>query len=72
VALTGVAGPEPEDGIEPGLVWIGLDADDVNHARSITAPPDRAIVRRWAEQAALDLLRRYLIGARLPAGPSLV
>jgi hypothetical protein len=53
-------------------VWIGLDADDVNHARSITAPPDRVIVRRWAEQAALDLLRRYLIGARLPAGPSLV
>jgi nicotinamide-nucleotide amidase len=72
LSLTGVAGPDPEDGVEPGLVWIGLDAEDVRHARSITAPADRAIVRRWAEQAALDLLRRYLTGAPLPGGPSLV
>ena len=72
LSLTGVAGPDPEDGIDPGLVWIGLDADDAHHARSIAAPADRAIVRRWAEQAALDLLRRYLIGARLPGDPSLV
>ncbi len=72
LSLTGAAGPEPHDGAEVGLVWIGLDADDVRHARSITAPADRAIVRRWAEQAALDLLRRYLVGAALPTGRSLV
>jgi hypothetical protein len=29
-------------------------------------PGERVRVRRWAEQAALDLLRRYLEGVSLP------
>jgi hypothetical protein len=29
-------------------------------------PGERARVRRWAEQAGLDLVRRYLEGAGLP------
>ncbi len=27
LALTGVGGPEPVDGIEPGTVWVGVHAD---------------------------------------------
>jgi len=72
VSLTGAAGPEPHDGAEPGTVWIGLDADDVTHARGYVAPGDRARVRLWAEQAALDLVRRYLDGSALPEGGRII
>jgi competence/damage-inducible protein CinA-like protein len=72
VSLTGSAGPEPHDGAPPGTVWIALEADDVAHARELRTPGDRATVLRWSEQAALDLLRRYLGGLPLPSGPSLV
>ncbi|MBA3763902.1 MAG: competence/damage-inducible protein A [Actinobacteria bacterium] len=66
VSLTGAAGPDPHDGAEPGTVWIGLEADDVSHARGYVASGDRTRVRRWAEQSALDMVRRYLEGGRLP------
>jgi nicotinamide mononucleotide (NMN) deamidase PncC len=66
LALTGAAGPTPHDGAEPGTVWIALDADDRTHARGFVASGDRTRVRRWTEQAGLDLVRRYLEGARLP------
>ena len=66
VALTGAAGPEPHDGAEPGTVWVGLDADGRTHQRRITAPGERSTVVRWAEQAALDLVRRHLSGYELP------
>jgi nicotinamide-nucleotide amidase len=72
VSLTGSAGPEPHGGAAPGVVWIALEANDVAHARELHAPGDRATVQRWSEQAALDLVRRYLAGLRLPSGPSLV
>jgi nicotinamide-nucleotide amidase len=67
VSLTGAAGPEPHAGAEPGTVWIGLDADGVQHARGYVSKGEREQVRRWAEQAALDLVRRHLEGRPLPA-----
>jgi nicotinamide-nucleotide amidase len=66
LSLTGAAGPEPHGGAEPGTVWIAIDADDVHHARGFHVPGERFRVRRWAEQAALDLVRRYLEGVPLP------
>ena len=63
LSLTGVAGPEPHGGQPPGQIWIALDADDAHEARGFRAPGDREQVRRWAEQSALDLLRRYLQGS---------
>jgi nicotinamide-nucleotide amidase len=66
LSLTGAAGPEGHDGAPPGTVWIGLDAGDRTHQRRIRAPGDRAMVVRWSEQAALDLLRRFLQGRPLP------
>ena len=66
VALTGAAGPEPLGGAEPGVVWVALDAGDRSHQRSLRWPGDRAFVRRLAEQAALDLVRRYLQDLPLP------
>jgi nicotinamide-nucleotide amidase len=60
VALTGAAGPESHGGAPPGQVWVALDAEDAQEARGFRAPGDREQVMRWSEQAALDLLRRYL------------
>jgi nicotinamide-nucleotide amidase len=62
VALTGVAGPESHGGQPPGQVWLAIDADDAREVRGFRAPGDRDQVRRWAEQGALDILRRYLQG----------
>jgi nicotinamide-nucleotide amidase len=61
VSLTGVAGPEPLEGKPPGTLWIGLATKDHEEAVSLVVPGDRTQVRRWAEQAALNLVRRHLI-----------
>lgn len=66
LSLTGAAGPEPHGGAAPGVIWTALDGQDVAHARGFQVPGDRHRVRRWAEQAALDLVRRHLEGRSLP------
>lgn len=72
VSLTGAAGPEPHADAPPGTVWIGLEADGVSHVRDYVAAGDRARIRRWAEQAALDLVRRHLERRPLPGGDPIV
>jgi PncC family amidohydrolase len=62
LSTTGVAGPEPLEGQPPGTVWVAVSMDRTEEARHFSAPGDRHQVRRWAEQAALDLLRRVLLG----------
>ncbi len=69
LALTGAAGPQPHAGAEPGQIWAALEAEGVSHQRGLRSPGDRDLVRRWAEQAGLDLVRRHLQGAPLPNGP---
>jgi nicotinamide-nucleotide amidase len=66
VALTGAAGPEGHGGAEPGQVWVGLDADGAAHVTGFRWPYDRELVRRFSELAALDLVRRHLLGLALP------
>jgi nicotinamide-nucleotide amidase len=65
VALTGAAGPESHGGAEPGQVWIGLDAEGVEHQYGVRWPVDRELIRRFAEMAALDLVRRHLLDLSL-------
>lgn len=72
VSVTGAAGPDPHGGEEPGSVWMALDAGDVRHARGYVSPGERERVRRWAEQAALDLVRRHLEGRPLPASDRVI
>ena len=72
LSLTGAAGPDAHGEAEPGTVWIGLDADDVHHARGYVSAGERDRVRAWAEQASLDLLRRYLEGKPLPEDDRLI
>lgn len=67
VSTTGVAGPSPLEGHPPGEVWVAVSSDRGEESRHVQAPGDREQVRRWAQQAALDLLRRHLTG--LPRKP---
>ena len=72
VAFTGAAGPSAHGGTAPGTVWVALDAGEVRHARGFEASGERDRIRRWAEQAGLDLVRRYLDGSPLPDGDRLL
>jgi nicotinamide-nucleotide amidase len=59
LAITGVAGPEPQDGRPPGTVFVGLALPGAaSEATEFTVPGDRERVRQYATIAALDLLRR--------------
>ena len=60
LALTGVAGPDRQEGAEPGTVFIGLAVDASTEATRLHLPGDRERVRQYAAMAALDLLRRHL------------
>jgi nicotinamide-nucleotide amidase len=66
LSTTGVAGPEPHAGHEPGTVWIALDTASRSHARGFHVTGERDRVIRWSQQAALDLVRRHLEGRPLP------
>ncbi|MBW8483625.1 CinA family nicotinamide mononucleotide deamidase-related protein [Actinomadura parmotrematis] len=69
VAVTGVAGPEPQDGRAVGTVYIGVAGPDgsprVVDPRlpvSGTGPETRGVVRRMTVVHALEQLRRLLLG----------
>jgi len=67
LSLTGAAGPEPHDGAAPGTIWVAIaDVSGFTHARGFVSRGERDRVRRWAQQAGLDLVRRHLEGAPLP------
>ncbi|HXQ59290.1 MAG TPA: competence/damage-inducible protein A [Acidimicrobiales bacterium] len=62
LALTGVAGPDAQEGRPPGTVFVGLALPGAG-TESLEAhlPGDRDRVRQYATISALDLLRRRLI-----------
>jgi nicotinamide-nucleotide amidase len=61
VAATGVAGPDPQDGHEPGEVWLGLAAPSTpTWAVQRHFDGDRDAVRRGTVVAALQLLAEAL------------
>lgn len=71
VAVTGVAGPEPQDGRPVGTVYIAVagpgDAPSVIAPRLPvpgTGPETRPAIRRMTVVHALDLLRRVMLGCR--------
>lgn len=57
IGLTGVAGPDPQDGIEPGVVHLSVSGPDGTTVRTIEVDGNRHQVRSAAVRAALDLLR---------------
>jgi nicotinamide-nucleotide amidase len=63
VALTGVAGPEPQDGHLPGTVFVAVAGPGGGQVRELALSGDRADVRRGAVTAAIELL---LSAVRVP------
>lgn len=60
LGLTGVAGPDPQDGVVPGTVHIGLAGPGVRDVRTHWFEGDRGSVRTESVRAALLLLREHL------------
>jgi nicotinamide-nucleotide amidase len=61
LAVTGVAGPDQQEGMAVGTVFFGLALDGKTEATSVMLPGDRDRVRQFAAISLLDLLRRRLI-----------
>jgi nicotinamide-nucleotide amidase len=67
LSMTGVAGPEGQDGQPPGTVFVGLARPGHDtESFSLTVPGDRERVRQYATIAALNLLRRAIGGSASP------
>lgn len=60
LALTGVAGPEPQEGHPPGTLHVAVAGPAGTVTRTARLPGDRSRVRLLAVTAGLDLLRRQL------------
>jgi nicotinamide-nucleotide amidase len=57
-----VAGPDDQEGVPPGTVFVGLALPEgFGDARELRLPGDRERVRQYAAISALDLLRRALL-----------
>ena len=56
VGLTGVAGPDPVDGHQPGRVYVGLSDGLVTVVHELDLPGDRAAVRAGAVHTAMARL----------------
>ncbi|EHR50409.1 competence/damage-inducible protein CinA-like protein [Saccharomonospora marina XMU15] len=60
LGLTGVAGPDPQDGVEPGTVHLAVAGDGVRTGRTLRVSGAREAVRAAAVAGAVDLLREQL------------
>jgi nicotinamide-nucleotide amidase len=56
IGLTGVAGPDPQDGVEPGVVHLAVSGADGTTVHTIGIDGNRHQVRAGAVRAALRLL----------------
>lgn len=65
ISCTGVAGPDPQDGVQPGLVWLAVargrgSLEPLVLAERLQLVGDRAAIRAQTVDAALDLIVRLL------------
>ena len=64
LSVTGVAGPEEQDGQPAGTVFVGISIGDNLEEVALRLPGDRPRIRNYSAISALDALRRAL--DRLP------
>jgi len=61
LGITGVAGPDDQEGVPPGTIFVGLALPaEPTLTRQLRLPGDRERVRQFGAITALDLLRRAL------------
>jgi len=61
LGITGVAGPDEQEGAAPGTIFVGLSLPGApTQTRQLRVPGDRERVRQYGAISALDLLRRAL------------
>jgi nicotinamide-nucleotide amidase len=61
LGITGVAGPDEQEGVAPGTLFVGLFLPgQASQTRALRVPGDRERVRQYGAITALDLLRRAL------------
>jgi nicotinamide-nucleotide amidase len=60
VATTGAAGPDPQDGQEPGTVFIGVSMGSAAWAVPLTLEGDRQSVREQTVARAVEAVRELL------------
>jgi len=66
LAITGIMGPSGATAGKPvGLVYIGVCDDNVCTAKEFKFGDDRLLNKQRASQAALEMLRRHLLGIPL-------
>jgi nicotinamide-nucleotide amidase len=62
IGLTGVAGPDAQDGTLPGTVFVAVAGPDGSAVERLELAGDRWRVRAAAVAAAVDALRRRYLG----------
>jgi nicotinamide-nucleotide amidase len=61
LGITGVAGPDHQEGVSPGTIFVGLALPgEPTQTRRLQVPGDRERVRQYGAISALDLVRRAL------------
>jgi PncC family amidohydrolase len=61
IAVTGVAGPDPQDGEEPGVVWMATLVDGEVVATRAKFPFDRNRTRQFTTITVMNALRMRLL-----------
>lgn len=54
IGLTGVAGPDPQDGVPPGTVHLGFSGPNGTEVRTVELTGDRGAVRSAAVRVSLE------------------
>ena len=65
VAVTGVAGPAPQEGQDVGRVWMATSVGGVVEAVTVKWPFDRERIRQFTNISVLNALRLRLLGNSL-------
>jgi PncC family amidohydrolase len=70
LAVTGVAGPEPQDGQDVGTVWMATSVGGEVEVATMKLPFDRERVRQYTTISVLNALRLRLLGVpEIDGGP---
>jgi nicotinamide-nucleotide amidase len=64
LGTTGVAGPDPQDGVPVGSVFVAVASPDGTAVRALELSGTRAMIRAGAVAAALELLSDALTPSR--------